>query len=284
MKRNVLFLITIVIALSVLGSASWAVPPLKIEVIGNYFNPRPGSTTLCAKVCPAQAGIWVGFTGETPYGTMVRAWPTRTNAQGIACINTVWPQGIYGVRAWVLTAGPQPPPSDSVQTNGPKPSLIAAVSVFNPKNFCGAQGGGALYLHSYGVPPNVRTTLTDRKATYAFIYKKDDPGYFSVGLLDYSNPCGPVEFVTTQWFDASIQEFAGPDYKSIVVVGMGHAMIGPWDGPVHYRMYADDFPGGSRFRVQLWGINGALLYQSAPDDASSEQKVYEGKNVIQPCP
>lgn len=283
MKRNVLFLIAVAIALSVLGSASWAGLPLKIEVIGNYWNPKPGSTTLCAKVCPAMAGVWVGFTGESPYGTLVRAWPTRTNAQGIARIKAIWPQGIYGVRAWVLTSGQQPPPTDSVTTNGPKPSLITAVSVFNPKFFCGAQGGGALYLRSYGVPPNVRTTLTDRKATYAFIYKKDDPGYFAVGLLDYDNPRKPVEFVATQWFDASFQEFTGPDFKSLVVIGMGHAKIGLWEGTVRYKMYADDFPGDNWFRVELWGTNGALLYQSAPDGASPEQKVYEGKNVIQPC-
>ncbi|MBP6963481.1 MAG: hypothetical protein KBC96_03645 [Armatimonadetes bacterium] len=283
MKHKLFAVPALVVALSLLAGASWAVPPpITISVLGNHWNPKPGSTTLCAQVSPPIPGIALEFTGESQFGIILGARFTRTNARGMASINTVWPQGIYGVRARIAKPGFSV--NSETAVNGVIESPMVAIAVFNPKDFCGAQGGGALHLRSYGVPPNVRQTLAQREATYAFIYKSNEPWNFGVGYLDNDNPCGRITFKGTQWFDAKCDEVTSPEeFSSIEVMGMGWAEMGAWQGPVRYKFSADDYPGDNSFRLQLWSISGALLYQSAPDEQSPEQKVYEGKNVLAPC-
>lgn len=283
MKHKLFGMLAFLISLSLLAGASWAVPPVQIEVLGNHWNPSPGRTTLCAEVCPHTPGLVLEFIGENQFGIKMKAKPKKIEAKRISCINTVWPQGIYGVKACLVKPTSGGTSSASTSVNGVPCSPMVAISVYNPKGFCGSQGGGALHLRSYGVPPNVKKTLAEREASYAYIYKTSPPWNFGIGYFDNDNPNGKVSFVAVQWFDAKCDEMTGPDHTKFEVMGMGWAEMGLWQGPVRYKMSADDYPGENWFRLQLWSISGALIYQSAPDEQSSEQRVYDGKNVFVHC-
>lgn len=280
MSRKTLFLLTLVMALSTLVSAVWAVQLQEIDVTGNFFNPKPGATQLCAQVYPFCSNAQVQFTGKTPYDTEVTAQYVWTNAWGKACIKTIWPQGIYKVKA---RARYENSTSGSILQVPCIKSDPVAVSVFNPKNFCGAQGGGALYLRSYDVPPNVKTTLAARQATFAFIVKRNQPNNFGILFFDNDNPYGQVEFESIHWFDSNILYYMGPDYASIELIGMGEAEVNGQEQPVHYYMYADTFPGANKFYLELRDITGALIYKSSPTPTDPEAKVFNGKNLIVPC-
>jgi hypothetical protein len=282
MTRRTMHLVVLGMALLLLAGSAWAKKPDDMSITGNFFNPRPGSTTLCAKV--DQMGEWdLRFTGETPYGLVFGAAPLFTNAAGTGCINTVWPQGVYKVKVkaseiksvFGLVQGPKPKAKEDV-----------AVSVFNPNGFCGAQGGGALKLFSYGVPPSVKKTLASRQATFAYIFKQSVPQNYGVFYFDTENPDHKVKFVarsfTDIFFDDQVDGIV--PYKTVEVRGNSTAEIDEDDMPVHYLIYADNYPGDNWFRIQLWDFTGNLVYQSSIGYERPETTVFNGKNVVQPCP
>jgi hypothetical protein len=271
MTRRLIHLTVFALTLILLTNAAWTKAD-GIDVTGNFYNARPGSTTLCAKVDPM--GEWeVNFTGETPYGLIFGAAPLFTDRTGKGCIRTVWPQGVYAVEA-TATDGENPPTILE--------SEEVAISVFNPNRFCGAQGGGALRLFTYGVPPSVKKTLTYRQATFAFIFKLSVPQNYGVFYFDCDNPDGEVEFVarsfTDIFFDDQVDGIV--PYKTVEAIGNGLLN----KEPVHYLIYADNYPGDNWFMIQLWDFTGNLVYQSAIDDVWPETSVFNGKNVVQPCP
>lgn len=301
MARKPLYLVVLALTLVMATSAAWAVNCSCISVTGNFFNPKPGATTLCAKVSPPS--IWqVQFKGVTPYCLEFKAGPLYTNTVGQICAKTVWPQGVYKVKAYTQA-------NNSLQVNGCRKSDPVAVSVFNPGTtscpFCGAQGGGALRLFTYDVPPNVRTSLAPRQATFAYIFKLNPPQNLGVWYFDNDNPYGPLSFsarsYTHLFFDK--RQVNGTDYNVVEAYGTGCLKIAsvavsvqcdPCDDdpygdcwrncdPVRYYIYADDYPGDSSFRIKLWDFAGNLIYQSALDGEWPETTVYNGKNVIQEC-
>ncbi|GEM_PF-2221718 len=281
MTRKILFALTLVMAMTVLAGASWATTVEDIKVTGNFFNPRPGSTQLCAEVDPRYSGVEVKFTGETPYEVEFKAKSAFTNAWGVACVKTTWPQGIYEVEAKAF------PTNTNGMLQAPKiESESVAVSVFNPTNFCGAQGGGALYLNSYDAGKVVRQTLASRQATFAFIFKKSPVNNFGILYFDNDHPVlGEVEFEARHWFDSNILYFNNPDYASFELIGMGWVETEEYEGPVHYYLYADTFPGFQKFFIALWDPAGNLVYRSAPwnNGVVPELRVFQGQIVVTPC-
>lgn len=279
MTRKTMYLVVLAMALLLLAGSAWAVPPPQIDVTGNYFNPSPGSTTLCVKIDPM--GAWdLRFTGKTPYGLEFQAAPLLTNAAGRGCIRALWPQGVYNLK---VKSSPQ---SAFNLVQVPKPQLRqdVAISVFNKNWFCGTQGGGALKLFSYGVPPNVKKTLASRQATFAFIFKQAVPQNYGVFYFDTDNPDHKVKFVAQSFTDIFYDTIDGPvTYNTVQVRGNSVVEMDDDDMPVHYLIYADDYPGDPWFRIQLWDFTGRLVYQSSPEISESEKTVVNGKNVIQPC-
>jgi len=283
----------VLITTLLLTSAAWAVNNEdSVVVTGKYFNPKPGSTQLCAHinlqlVCsmavPAQTAA-VKFFGLTPWDTEFMAGPQQTDILGNVCIKTNWPQGVYRVSASILL------PGSYLRQNSY--SAPAAVSVFNPNNFCGAQGGGELHLRSYGVPKDIRTTLTTRDATYAFIYKEPVGSQrcptFGVWYFDNDNPKGPVEFVSRSLtevnFGIDMDGMTSYDFVEFLGNGYFSQPLIFYMQPVHFYIYADNFPNDSYFYIAIYDFAGNLLYQSAAENLFDELHVFEGKNIVQPCP
>ncbi len=273
-------LVVFALALALLASSAWAFLP-GVDITGNFFNPKPGSTTLCGDV--EGNGNWiVEFMGETPYGLKFTAGPMMTDSVGKLCIKTTWPQGVYAVEAQtsLLTL------NQHLQNGVSEPEEVA-VSVFNPNWFCGTQGGGALQLVSYDVPPSVKTSVTSRQATFAYIFKQRVPQNYGIWYFDNENPLGAVEFVaksfTDIFYSSRVKDLTA--YKVVEVYGNGLAEFNETDEFfVHYYMYADDFPGENSFQLVLWDFAGNVLYMSAPANTGPESTVSKGKNAIQPCP
>jgi len=302
MTRRTLYLTLFALVLILLASGAWA-KKSELVVTGNFFNPKPGMTTLCAKVLPMD--FWeVEFKGETPYGLEFEAAPLFTNSTGRGCIRALWPQGVYKVKA---KASEIDDDFEVVQGAKPKSKEDVAVSVFNPYGFCGAQGGGALQLFSYGVPPSVKNTLSPRQATFAFIFKLNVPQNYGVWYFDKRDPDGGVKFVAQSFIDISFDSRMQDSvpYKVVEVRGNGMAEIEDEQNneqhngmveingddqqgedlvPVHYYIYADDYPGDSSFQIVLTDFTGQVLYESALANIGPETTVFSGKNVIQPCP
>jgi len=248
-----------------------------VEVTGSFFGSMPTPLNLCAELTPWANAKPVTFTGITPYMIKVKAGPVNTNVLGIACGSANWPQNIYTVTAYAKLngTGPTSPP--------------VAVSRFNPKNFCGLQGGGALHLLSYGVPPNVQHELPPgRQATFAIIDKLNPGKNFGILYYDNDNPLGAVSFVAKSYEYALFTPQIGPPpYTSVLFLGTGRAVFGGVPKIVHYEVRADNFPYDNYFYIELWSIDGHLLYESAGPsviDQGTERHVYDGTNVIVVCP
>ena len=252
-----------------------------LEITGAFFSTMPTPLRLCAELTPSASGAPVTFNGVTPYNIKTKAGPMNTNALGLACVRANWPQNIYTVRA-------------TANVNGGVTSPPVAVSVYNPRNFCGVQGGGALHLLSYGVPPSVQhQSLPARQATYALIYKLNPGKNFGILYYDNDNPLGAVSFVAKSYesvIDTSEVGLSGPttvgapDYTEMEFRGVGRAVLNGVPTLVHYYVLVDDYADDNYFYIELWSLTGHLLYESAdPDDEGEEQHVYDGKNVITPC-
>jgi hypothetical protein len=268
-----------ILALVILASMACANNIGSVEVTGNFFNPKPGLTTLCADT--HMSGWFVEFQGETPYGLLFDAGPMMTNSLGKICIKTIWPQGVYAVEAHMLRDE-----RSMLQQPNDSEAEEVAISVFNPFLFCGAQGGGALSLFSYDVPPSVKTTLAPRQATFAYIFKQRVPQNYGIWYFDNDNPLGPVEFVAQSFTDISYGNavFDMTAFQVVQVYGNGMVEFDETNEiPCHYFMYANDFPGGNSFQLVLWDFAGNVLYRSAPTNIGPESTVLKGKNVIQPC-
>ena len=264
------------LCLIILAGAGQAIPAT-LEVTGSFFSAMPTPLSLCAVLDPGMSGKPVTFTGITPYTIKVKAGPVPTNALGDVCALANWAQNIYTVTAYAKLngTGPTSPP--------------VAVSRFNPKNFCGLQGGGALHLLSYDVPPNVQHHgLPARQATYAIIDKLNPGRNFGILYYDNDNPLGAVSFVAKSYESAIFTPVGGiPPYNTVDFLGTGRAVFGGVPKIVHYYVHADDYPNDMWFYIEMWSIDGRLLYESAGPsivDQDTERDVFNGKNVITICP
>ncbi len=226
MKLRTVSLTLIALCLIILASGAQAVPT--VEVTGSFFSTMPSPHGLCAQLLPWASGKPTTFTGITPYTIKVKAGPVNTNALGIACVNANWAQNIYTVTAYskLNGTGPTSPP--------------VAVSRFNPKYFCGLQGGGALHLLSYDVWPNIQhQVLPERQATYAIIDKKNPGKNFGILYYDNDNPLGAVSFVAKSYENAMYTPVIGipptPRYNSSAWDGLCSAAFRrsftTWSGP-----------------------------------------------------
>jgi len=274
MIRRSISLTLMALCLIVLAGAAQAIP-YSVEVTGAFFSTMPTPLGLSAQLTPWANGKPVTFTGITPYTIKVKAGPVNTNALGQASVNANWAQNIYTVTAYAKLngAGVTSPP--------------VAVSRFNPRNFCGVQGGGALHLLSYDVPPNVQHTIDPRQATYALIYKLNPGRNFGILYYDNDDPLGAVSFVAKSYESVIVTPVPGdPAYNILEFRGVGRAVLGGVPMWVHYYVYLDDYPDDNYFYIELTSITGRLLYESAgpgDEDQMAEQHVYDGKNVIVLC-
>lgn len=274
MTRRIVSLTLMALCLTVLAGTAQAIT-YSLEVTGAFFSTMPTPLRLCADLTPSASGKPVTFTGITPYTIKVKAGPVLSTTDDVlgnnACVNANWAQNIYTVTAYAKLNG-------SGVTSPP-----VAVSRFNPRSFCGIQGGGALHLLSYDVPPNVKYTFDPRQATYALIYKLNPGKNFGILYYDNDDPLGAVSFVAKSFESVIVTPDAGPPaYTMAEFRGVGRAVFGCVPKLVHYYVYADDYPDDSYFYIELWSLDGHLLYESAgPEEA--EQHVYDGMNVIT-CP
>lgn len=242
-----------------------------LEVTGSFFSAMPTPLRLCAELTPTASGAPVTFNGVTPYSIKTKAGPRSTNALGLACVSANWAQNIYTVRATAVV-------------NGGVTSPPVAVSVYNPRNFCGVQGGGALQLWSYDVPPNVQYTFDPRQATFALIYKLNPGKNFGILYYDNDNPLGAVSFVAKSFeFTDSTYYDEEEEYNQVEFWGVGRAILDGVPTLVHYYILVDDYPDDNYFYIELWSITGNLLYESADPDDENEQHVYDGRIVIVEC-
>lgn len=276
MKLRNTSLTLIALCLIIMASGAQAVPST-VEVTGSFFSTMPSPHGLCSQLLPWASAKPVTFTGITPYTIKVKAGPVKTNALGIACVNANWAQNIYTVTAYAKLNGTGP-------TSAP-----VAVSRFNPKLFCGLQGGGALHLLSYGVSPNIQHQLPpERQATYALIYKLNPGKNFGILYYDNDNPLGAVSFVAKSYESVIVTPIVSPPaFTNVEFRGTGRAVLNGVPTLVHYYVYADSFPDDNYFYIELRGLDWQLLYESAGTslvDQAAEQHVYDGKNVIVICP
>lgn len=277
MTRRIVSLALMALCLTVLAGAAQAIT-YSLEVTGTFFSSMPTPLRLSADLAPSASGKPVTFNGITPYNIKVKAGPVLSTTDDAlfnnAYVNANWAQNIYTVTAYAKLNG------------GGVTSPPVAVSRFNPRNFCGVQGGGALHLKSYGVPPNVQHTFDPRQATYALIYKLNPGKNFGILYYDNDNPLGAVSFVAKSFESVIVTPFPGiPPYTMVEFRGSGRAVLGGVPTLVHYYVYLDDYPDDSYFYIELWSTKGKLLYESAgPNDQDTELHVYDGQNVIVGCP
>ncbi len=228
------------------------------EITSDYFYEKPFPATFCVQLdTPATP---VTFVATTPQGMKKTAGPVNTNALGLACVSVNWPVGVYELT--IPTESDCPP---------------HAISIFSELNFCGAQGGGALLLDEYGVPPNVQQSLEPRKADFAFINRELSPKNFAVIYHDPDYPLGAIRFIaksfqTIQAFDLTTYQWMKFHGSGKLSQGMGAPMS------VHYTLYVDDDPILPYFCLQIWDFAGHLLYEN--DDCS----LFEGRNEVEICP
>lgn len=235
-----------------------------LEVITDHFYQIPIAQGLCADLESCIAGVPVAFQGVTPWSTRRAAGPVPTNSLGIACVNVIWPQGIYTVQA---------------QSNG-EVSDPVAVAFWQPNGFYGAISAGELHIYRYGFFPNNLVTQEYRRATAAMIFT--DPlctgrcATFGVIYYDPDNPVGAVTFTTKTFQQVVRTPKAG--YESMEFRGVGYLQQGA--GPrklVRYYLYVDDLSGDNYFCLDIYDLTGKLIYYN------DGCHLYEGATEVELC-